>query len=82
MIVIFLLLRYNSIGDNMKLIKSTIIFLLTAAVLITSIPLAFNAESEQGKVYPYITDVASYYSEVENYIAEQLREQKASIDIS
>ena len=82
MIVIFLLLRYNSIGDTMKLIKSTIIFLLTAAVLITSIPLAFNAESEQGKVYPYITDVASYYSEVENYIAEQLREQKASIDIS
>lgn len=66
----------------MKLIKNLIIITLIITLAVTSIPFTVGAETSKGKIYSYTPDVERYYKDVENYIANGIREYKTSIDIS
>lgn len=65
----------------MKRIKLTLSLILSAVILLTSVPITAYAEESTGTVYPFIPDVQSYYSELESYLAEQIRARKSVINV-
>lgn len=65
----------------MKL-KTIISIALVLIICVTVIPASSSAKTSGGVIYPFIPDVKTYYSEAEEYIASQLRQQKTQIDIS
>ena len=75
-------MRYNGIGDKMKILKTIISIILILVISVTSIPFAASAKTSGGKIYPFVPDVEKYYSDAEKYIAQELRDRKTEIDIS
>ncbi len=83
LIVNFLNISYNTTqGDSMRLLKYLICSILSAVILLTSLPFTAFSEEEKGTIHPFIPDVKEYYSELEDYITEGLRERKSQIDVS
>ncbi len=65
----------------MKITK-IIIFCLIISLAAAVFPGASSAASSKGKIYSFIPDVDSYYSEAEAYIAKALRNRESTIDVS
>ncbi len=69
-------------GDKMKILKIIISLILVLIISAAVVPASTSAKTSGGIIYPFISDVKTYYSEVEQYIASQLKQQKTQIDIS
>lgn len=57
-------------------------FCLVIMLILTSFPTAVSAADTKGKIYSFIPEVDSYYSEAEDYIADALRKRESTIDVT
>lgn len=66
----------------MKFIKTLFSVIIITALVVASVPFSVSADKVKGTIYPFVPAVKTYYSEAEEYIANALREQKSSVNIS
>lgn len=66
----------------MRLVKKLICVLLTAVIIVSAVPFAVSAQTDAGRIYPFIPEVDEYFGELKEYIAEGLRARKKTMDIT